>query len=91
MISIFVYIKYRVGLRNMEEEEKKQVKCQFIDSLYENQIMYNCSLETNGVEIVNIRFYNNFYFEEEDVEIIGNTPLVFKYINVLPKLSKYRK
>ena len=46
MISIFVYIKYRVGLRNMEEE---------------------------------------------DVEIIGNTPLVFKYINVLPKLSKYRK
>lgn len=91
MISIFVYIKYRVGLRNMEEEEKKQVKCQFIDSLYENQIMYNCSLETNGVEIVNIRFDNNFYFEEEDVEIIGNTPLVFKYINVLPKLSKYRK
>ena len=79
ILIISVKIKYKTILRALQENESKKAECDLLDENFENQVSYNCSLETNGSEIDNIEVDKNFEFKDQEVEVIGNTPLAIKY------------
>ena len=79
---ITVNIRYKNGLRRLQENEIKQETCTLINNEYENQVKYNCTLETNEEEIDNIQV-NKFIFTEQEIEISNRTVYAQQYINNL--------
>ena len=80
IVRVYAYIRYRGRLRALEEE-KKQVECGEVVNEFNNSLLFNCSFETNGEEIENLRIDKNFEFDgEEEVEIVGISPLAKKYM-----------
>ena len=72
-----MFVKYKRILRGLQETETRHVKCNKLYLENKNIIRYNCSMETNGWEIENIKINPNlkeFNFDSQDVEIIGVNP-----------------
>ena len=87
ILIITVNIRYKIGLRRLQENETKQATCKLINnSGYENQDRYNCTLETNGEVIDNIQV-SKFNFTGQEVEIVGKTPFAEQYINNLQNIG----
>lgn len=82
------YIKYKKVLRRLQENETREVKCHKIDSEYENNKRYNCSIETIGANIVNVGINEDlkefiFVSQEIEIEIISLSLYAVKYMDNL--------
>ena len=86
ILIITVNIRYKTGLRRLQENESKQAECRLINSEYENQDRYNCTLETNGEVIDNIQA-TKFNFTDQEIEIVGKTPFAEQYINNIQNIG----
>lgn len=49
-----IYIQYKKPLRKRKETLKEKVTCTKILQEYQNNILYNCSFETNGEDLDNL-------------------------------------
>ena len=87
IIKITAIIGYRKALRFLQETETREAECKFCNITFDNQIKYNCSLETNGGEIDNIQLDDNINFEDNEAEIISQTPIAENNMNSLQNVG----
>ena len=89
-LQFLINIKYKKLLRKLQETDTQKVKCNKIIREYENNIIFNCSFETNGGDIDNIEFINfleKYEFIGQDVDIIALSPFAIKYIDNLQNVE----
>ena len=86
ILIITVNIKYKLFLRGLEESTTKNVECKIIDNNLNNLDKFNCSFDVNEKEIDNIKI-DNLEFKDQDIDIIGETPLAKKFINNIQNIG----
>ena len=89
-ITIKVIINYKTTRRVLQSYSETQGECTLIedDSLYQKK--YNCSIETNGQEIDNIKLDRNITVIDNDIDFsnIEISPMGLMYINNIQDVGK---
>ena len=88
IIRIKVRIRYKTKRLRTLEEALNDAECQLKPSDFENQIKYNCSVETNGEEISNVEVEDDLNFPDQIVEVKGKTPLAIQHMNNLQDIKE---
>ena len=83
-VIITLMIKYKNSL----EFETKEKYCELINSEYDNQKKYNCSLETNSEEIEKISINKTAEFDGQNVEILSFSSIAGNHMSNLLKIER---
>ena len=87
ILIITVNIKYKLFLRGLQESTTKKVECKLSDNNFNNQDKFNCTFDVNENEIDNIQIDKNLEFKDQDIDIIGITPIANKFMNNLQNVG----
>ena len=87
ILYITVNIKYKLSLRGLEESTTKKVECNLLDNNFNNQDKFNCTFDVNENEIDNIEIDKNLEFKDQNIDIIGVTPIAHKFMNNLQNVG----
>ena len=88
-ISIKTNIKYKIGLRTLQDSEDKDSLCTLVDNEFGIKKKYNCTIDTNGEEIENIEVDKNVEIKDDNIEIsnIEVNPIAIKQMNDLQNIG----
>jgi Mg-chelatase subunit ChlD len=87
IIRVKVRIRYKTNRLRTLEDTSSDGECQLEPSDFENQIKYNCSVETNGEEISNVELEDDLDFPLQLVEVKDKTPLAIQDMNNLQNIK----
>ena len=85
VMHFFVIVKYRTYI-NLHEEEKSL--CNLVNSNIKYQVKYECELEINENDILNVKSLDKFEYDSKTVEIKNSSFLYSLYKNNMQKCSR---